>query len=157
MKVYLAARYSRRLELCEYRRRLEGIGFQVTSRWLNGAHQVDRDGLKLGVEGEELVETGSTLEAAELRDLFAREDIQDVQAADLMIAFTEQPRSAGTRGGRHVEAGMALAWGKPLVIIGPRENVFYSLRTVNQFDSLDEAIPLLSLVLGQRYAAQERS
>ena len=39
MKIYLAARYSRREELCGYRSELEAIGHTVTSRWLNGKPQ----------------------------------------------------------------------------------------------------------------------
>lgn len=40
-KIYLAARYTRREELCAYRAELEQAGFTVTSRWLNGDHQID--------------------------------------------------------------------------------------------------------------------
>lgn len=141
--IYLAARYSRRLELCQYRTELQAYGFHVTSRWLNGAHQVDRDGLKLGALGEEYVESGSEENAAKLRDFFATEDMADVKAARRVIAFTEAPRSDASRGGRHVEAGMALAWGIQLWVVGPRENVFYSLSNVRQFDSFDDAMEAL--------------
>lgn len=42
--VYLAARYSRRLELCGYRAQLAEHGIEVPARWLNGSHQLDNDG-----------------------------------------------------------------------------------------------------------------
>jgi nucleoside 2-deoxyribosyltransferase len=147
MKIYLAARYSRRLELCEYRSSLEALGHEVTSRWLNGKHQVDRDGLKLGALGEEYVESGSDEQAAQLRDFFATEDMQDVRSAELMIAFTEQPRADAFRGGRHVEAGMALAWGIPLWVVGPRENVFYSLSSVAQHEAFADVAEKLGSVV----------
>jgi hypothetical protein len=38
MKIYLAARYSRRPEMCRYAQQLENLGYEVTSRWLNGTH-----------------------------------------------------------------------------------------------------------------------
>lgn len=135
MKIYLAARYSRRVELCGYRETLLRSGHIVTSRWLNGEHQLSRDGLKLGAVGEEYVEAGSDQEAAALRQFFAREDMEDVRAADLVIAFTEAPRAETSRGGRHVELGMALAWDKRIFIVGPRENVFCWLPGLVNFDT----------------------
>lgn len=140
MKIYLAARYSRRLELCQYRTELHRQGHIVTSRWLNGAHQISRDGLRLGAEGEEYVETGSDREAAELRAFFASEDMADVRAAELVLAFTENPRAEASRGGRHVELGMALAWEKEVWVIGPRENVFCWLPNVRQYDTVAGAL-----------------
>jgi hypothetical protein len=44
-RVYLAARYSRREELCRYADDLRAIGHTITSRWLDGNHQVDDRGL----------------------------------------------------------------------------------------------------------------
>ena len=37
MKVYLAARYGRRLEMLEVAKRLEATGHEVTSRWIRGS------------------------------------------------------------------------------------------------------------------------
>lgn len=144
MRIYLAARYSRRLELCDYRAELESLGHIVTSRWLNGSHQLDRDGLKIGALGEEYVESGSEARAAELRAFFAGEDMADVHAAELVIAFTEAPRAEASRGGRHVELGLALAWKRPVFIVGPRENVFCWLPEIRHFDSFKLLLPELS-------------
>ena len=144
MKIYLASRYSRRVELCDYRSQLEQLGHSVTSRWLNGKHQLSRDGLRIGAVGEEYVEAGSDREAAELRAFFAEEDMEDVRTADLVIAFTEFPRAKASRGGRHVELGMALAWSKPVYLVGPRENVFCWLPSVQQFSQFDEVIVRLT-------------
>jgi nucleoside 2-deoxyribosyltransferase len=117
VNVYLAGRYSRRLELCEYQAELEVVGHVVTSRWLLGNHQAENDQLHRGADAER----------------FAHEDLDDVRAADVMVAFTEQPRSSNSRGGRHVEFGYALGIGLRVAIVGPRENVFSCL--VDQFDS----------------------
>lgn len=127
MKIYLASRYSRRLELCGYRAQLEASGHVVTSRWLNGNHQVSDSGTPIGDSGESLVEgdDGSTSQrAAQLRSHFAQEDFEDVKACHVLVAFTEPPRSGFSRGGRHVELGIALGLGKQILVIGYRENIF---------------------------------
>ncbi len=123
-RIYLAARYSRRLELCGYREDLAYHGIRVTSHWLDGNHQLSDTGVPIGDTGEALVESGNDVEAANLRVRFAREDIIDVLAADVLIAFTEPPRSSASRGGRHVEFGIALGARMPVIVVGPRENIF---------------------------------
>jgi nucleoside 2-deoxyribosyltransferase len=115
-KIYLAARYSRFQEMQGYRAQLEAIGYEVTSRWINGDHQVDNDALAEARNAE--------------RIRFATEDRADLMAASIVIAFTEEPRKTTTRGGRHVEAGIAIATGKRLIVTGWRENVFYCLPEV---------------------------
>jgi nucleoside 2-deoxyribosyltransferase len=128
VRVYLAARYSRRLELCQYRSQLQAIGYEVTNRWLNGAHQVYLDGEPLGPEQEALIESGKA--SPEIRGRFAAEDWADVTGADIVISFTEPPRSKASRGGRHVELGAALALQKLVIVVGWRENVFCCLPQV---------------------------
>lgn len=118
--VYLAGRYDRREELQGYAARLSQLGFLVTSQWLTGHACAD---------GE--------CTPDELRR-FAREDLVDIDRAGLVVAFTEDPATAGYQsGGRHVELGYALAWGRSVVIVGPRENVFHWLDNVEQFDTFD--------------------
>lgn len=148
MKIYLASRYSRREELCGYRDQLVELGHTITSRWLNGSHQISDEGAPIGDHGEALVEgdDGSTsARAAQLREGFAREDIADVVESDALIAFTEPPRSDKGRGGRHVELGVALGWNclaarhdlrlKQIFIVGYRENIFCWLPVVTFFES----------------------
>lgn len=65
MRIYLASRYSRREELCEYRSQLEAMGHTITSRWLNGNHQVDDKGLSVEASRAE-------------RERFAHEDFADL-------------------------------------------------------------------------------
>lgn len=147
MRIYLAARYSRRLELCGYREQLRSIGHTVDAVWLNGEHQISDHGTPIGESGEALVEgdDGSTTgRAAALRQKFAREDYRDVIMSDLLIAFTEPPRSNASRGGRHVELGIALGTMKRVWIVGPRENIFCWLEDVRQFDTFDDAIKALA-------------
>lgn len=152
MKIYLAARYSRREELCGYREQLRALGHEVTSRWLNGAHQISDGGQPTGDHGEALVEgdarnagdDGSqTARAASLREQFAREDFADVLACDLLIAFTEPPRSNASRGGRHVELGLALGRMKRVWVVGYRENLFCWLEDVRFYEGTDAALAAL--------------
>jgi hypothetical protein len=129
MKIYLAARYSRHKELQEYAKRLEALGCEITSRWIHGNHQVDDRGLSQEADPT-------------LRIRLAREDFNDVDRASMMISFTEEPRGTSSRGGRHVEFGMALASGhSPNVVIGHRENVFHCLPQVQFFPTFDEFLP----------------
>lgn len=140
MKIYLASRYSRREELCGYRTELETLGHTVTSRWLNGKHQISNTGQPIGDTGEALVESDSA-EANELRAHFVTEDCQDVYDADMVVSFTEPPRSAlGNRGGRHVEFGLGVAWNKKMVVVGHRENLFHWLDGVVFFQDWKSAL-----------------
>jgi len=120
MRFYLAARYSRRKELCEYRTILRDFGHEVTSRWLDGDYPTD--------------DQGRSLEAplAERQEV-ATQDLEDLMRASVVVSFTEPPRSTNGRGGRHVEFGLALATGRKCVVIGPRENVFHCLGCVDWF------------------------
>lgn len=143
MVIYLAARYSRRLELCGYREQLRALGHVVQAVWLDGSHQISDTGKPIGEHDESLVEgdDGSqTAQAAALRQKFARDDFHDVGRCDLLIAFTEPPRSNTSRGGRHVELGIALGMGKHVWIVGPRENLFCWLECVRQFDTWEQAL-----------------
>lgn len=151
MRIYLAARYSRRTELCEYRRQLALAGHTVQAQWLDGEHQISNEGTPIGEQGEGLVEgklrPGERLpqdemsdRAAALRQKFARDDFRDVASCELLIAFTEPPRSSNSRGGRHVELGIALGQMKRVWIVGPRENIFCWLDGVRQFDTWGDCL-----------------
>ena len=143
MKIYMAARYSRRLELCGYREKLQELGHEVTSRWLNGTHQITDAGVPIGDQGESLVERdvgGDSPEAAALHQRFAHQNYEDVLAAKLFIGFTEPPRSLHGRGGRHVEMGIALTLMKEIWIIGYRENLFCWHEDVQFFPTFEDVL-----------------
>jgi hypothetical protein len=124
-RVYLAARYSRRAELCGYAEQLRSLGFEVTSRWLAGDHQIDDAGLSVEAKESE-------------RTRFALEDWEDLMRAQVCISFTEAPRSSNSRGGRHVEFGAAMAMDQTCYVVGPRENVFHCLPWVARFDAWED-------------------
>ena len=115
---YLAARYSRREELQGYKAELEALGHTVYGQWLTGAHLATEEDI---------------LHRPELGRDFAVDDLLDICQADTMISFTEPPRSAANRGGRHVEFGIAIAREMNLAVVGPRENVFHCLPDVTVY------------------------
>lgn len=147
MRIYLASRYSRRVELCGYRDQLQKLGLDVQARWLNGEHQLSNEGTPIGENGDALVEDDGTggsgmrdLKSAELRAHFANDDWEDVTQADCVISWTEPPRSSANRGGRHVEFGIALAMGKRCIVIGYRENIFHWLPQVEFYQTWEDAL-----------------
>lgn len=150
-QIYLASRYSRRLELCDYREQLSARGFLVQARWLNGGHQLDHAGAPIGDNGEALVEAGACDRAAALRARFAQDDWEDVCSAEIQINFTEPPRSSANRGGRHVELGIALARGQRVIVVGHRENIFHWLPQIEFFKDWSHALEALSVPRGTRY------
>mgnify|MGYP001576247402 CR=1 FL=1 len=140
MRVYLAARYSRYVEMQDYARVLTDAGYEVASRWIRGDHE-------LRACGES--------EAARWQRQWAMEDWQDVREADIVLSFTESPgeHSGRSRGGRHVEYGLALAWGKRCLVVGDREHVFHWLPEVEYYASWEEALRVLT---GQAPVRAER-
>lgn len=125
MKIYLASRFSRRHEVNAIAQRLKIMGHQIVSRWV----LPDSDHVK---------PVGLSSQAADVeRRRFAMEDFEDVRNCDCMISLMEEPRN-NSRGGRHVEFGMALALRKAVVVIGPRETVFHHLDEVQHYVDVDQ-------------------
>jgi hypothetical protein len=123
MKIYIAARFSRRPEANGLAQVLKGYGHTITSRWVLP-------------DSDHVVATGLSAQAEDAeRQRFALEDVEDVRAADWCISLMDEPRGNG-RGGRHVEFGLALAWGQRLTIIGPRETMFHHLPQVDHFETM---------------------
>lgn len=127
MKIYLASRFSRRHECHTIARLLMSKGHTITSRWVLP-------------ESDHVLPVGISAQAEDSeRRRYAMEDLEDVRACDWCISLMEEPRS-NTRGGRHIEFGIALALGKILTIIGPRETVFHHLDEVEHFDTIEEFV-----------------
>jgi nucleoside 2-deoxyribosyltransferase len=126
VKLYFAARYSRRQEMLLSASQLAGLGITVTSRWILGGHQID-DTDSLGDKAAE-----------DQKSLFAKDDLEDIREADALVAFSEEPRKTNSRGGRHVEFGIAIGLGKPVFVVGYRENIFHCLAGVDFFRTWTE-------------------
>lgn len=113
-KIYLAARYPRRYELIEHADKLIKAGYDITSKWIYGQEE--------GMTYREI----------------AVMDIEDVDAADVVMSFTEIGSPPHVRGGRHVEFGYGLAKGKQCVTIGEWENVFHYYPSVVVYDTVED-------------------
>lgn len=120
MRIYLSSRYSRRIEMFSVAIDLELRGHVITSRWIRGAHTISDSGL-------------SSIDQEKERTRFALEDIEDLYKSDTLITFSEYPHSVNSRGGRHVEFGIALGFVSNIVVVGPRENVFHCLPSIKWF------------------------
>lgn len=136
MRIYLMARYGRRQEMLNVAADLEALGHTVVSRWIRGDHELQ----------DELLNTDPEFRNRE-GARFAQDDLEDLLSANCAIGFTEEPgaRNGRGRGGRHIEAGVALmcahanglflggstglvACGPTrLILVGHKENVFYCI------------------------------
>lgn len=115
MKVYLAAPYAARDSIRDKAAQLKRIGFTVTSTWLQETHEINA-----GTVGPALALNPSETES------HVRTDVKDVLGSDLLVVFTNDTAGvASSSGGRHVETGIAMSKGIPVVVVGQPENIFH--------------------------------
>lgn len=110
LSVYLASRHEDRDEVIQVRKQLIKNGIEVTSRWL----------LEGGVIKTHIVEN-----EREGSEHVLQNDIEDINAASVVVVFSPKKAFGNSTGGRHVEFGYALAKNKILILVGYRENVFH--------------------------------
>ena len=131
MRVYLAAPYSRKTEINQYAAELRAGGIEVTSSWLDEPH-------KPTTQMHELTH--------EEHQQYAIQDVKDVQAANILVFFTD-PTKAIIRAGRHVEFGIAVQRGTPIYVVGEEcENIFHHLPKVIHFKTWKTLRDLLIVV-----------
>lgn len=112
MKIYTAAPWQLRDEARRTAAALIHHGHIVTSRWLQ--------------EGD--IENHET----------AQMDLDDIDAADALLAINPLRYAKIGTGGRHVEFGYALARGKRLFIRGVRSNIFHHHERVHMIELITE-------------------
>lgn len=123
MRVYIAAPYFARDALRNYEFELQARGHESTATWLGASHEIDINAL------------GTAPGASDSYAMdHALQDYEDVSRSDALILVTWD-RAVGmcpvgtvygpNSGGRHVEAGMALAQGIPVIVFGEPENIFH--------------------------------
>lgn len=126
-KYYLAAHYPRIGEMKRVATKLEALGHQITSHWIEGK------------------EEGKTWE--EIADI----DLWDVEFADIVLVFTGPfmlpsgetvPGGAGI--GHAIEFGLAYGLGKDVVVIGPFESPLHRFPKVRQFPTFNKYLKSLA-------------
>jgi nucleoside 2-deoxyribosyltransferase len=121
LKVYVAARFTRKDEVAALAMRIERAGAVVCTDWFLEAesdlHELSDD----------------------VRQSRAERDISHVRNCDILVMLA----GGGARGGRHFEFGFAMALGIPCWIVGEREHIFHWLPWVEVFDSADEMLSAL--------------
>lgn len=108
-----------------YAKELRKCGVEVTSRWLEEPHSPTS---QIGDVSDELMRE------------YAITDLEDIQAADILVFFSVDPKTPTVRGGRHVEFGYALGLKKPILVVGPQENIFHFLPQVQFVNNWDSAL-----------------
>jgi hypothetical protein len=123
MKVYLAATFTERERVRQYKDKLFQLGHEVISSWLDEIARPD------------------FLTEVEFKKKLAFKDIVEVYAADLLIQDTEQ-----SSGGKNVELGVAFGQfhDKLIWTVGPPTNVFQEL-VDRQFVTWEELLKYLAL------------
>lgn len=122
MKLYVAGHNqeeSRTVAVC-----LIEAGHSITSRWLN-------EDFKRTSEYTDLDRTA-----------IACRDVEDVELCDSLVLISSPRRVPG---GKFVEAGVALALGKKVLILGHRENMLLYHTLCHSFDNVEDLIEFLKL------------
>jgi len=120
LRVYLAASYVRRAEARKIKEQLERMAeVRIVSDWM--------------------------VRDPEPSDQCAPKDYQQLHdQAQVLVVLTGDTLS---KGGRHTELGIALAEGKPVLLLGPRErNVFHHLAQVTQCDTVEDVASKLIMM-----------
>jgi len=112
LKVYIASRFPDRDDCLYLKGQLEARGYQVTSTWLTPAD---------GNSANMATLRGKHVECRQR----AIKDIEDIKAADVVVLMSPKKAHRNGTGGRHVECGISIALGKPIILVGERENVFH--------------------------------
>lgn len=130
MNVYLAASFDQQSRMREYAAQLGALNIRVTSRWIRGEHEIT---------------DGELEQHPALAHRYANDDRLDVMASDIFVMFTNLP---STRGGRHVEFGIAVGsrYGARIEtwVVGKRENVFQYWEEVKLFETWEDALAELT-------------
>lgn len=107
VRLYIAAKYSRKQECRILAHALVARGVGTTSRW------------------HDLEVNESEQDSVQLQG-YAERDLADIRAADGLVMLNHDEESVG----RHIELGYALGLGKPVMVVGNTESVFHHLKEV---------------------------
>ena len=128
-RLFIAGPWADREQVQVVGRTLTEAGYIITSRWLSEHTDIPDD----------------TPDREELLLKQAMDDIEDVANADGFVYCNFRMSE-----GKATELGLALAWGKPILLIGPRTcngpgtgNIYLKMPFA-QVDNVDEAVVYLN-------------
>lgn len=123
--IYLASAYERRDEMRDVRNICNRAGHMVCSSWL-----------------DEDFSPEAAIHTYPLKELqwMALRDEQEICKAELLILYP-----GSTRGGSHVEFGIARGQGKRTIVVGEPTNIFHYLTNVEVYPTLEEALKHVQL------------
>lgn len=166
MKIYLASAWSRKEEMQGVANKLEGMGHEVTSRWLFN----EKDQSTLAPLPKDIVASEFESDAREaLHQKHALQDVEDVLRADCIIRFSDADEMAFPlvssklcSGARHFEMGIAYLWDrlasfyeselpgvpKPmhpmiLFVVGGKQNIFDRLPQVMHVETTQRMLNIM--------------
>lgn len=117
MTFYLAGKFRWRLVIRQIATKLKAHGHTINGRWLTG-----HDGPMM---------------SPEVQALYAAEDFEDIDTAEVVVVFQFPVDEPEPSTGRHVELGYALGTGKPVILVGLPTSVFHYANGVTRFSSLE--------------------
>ena len=120
--VAIAASYQHKEKMRAFAKKLEALNWHNISRWI---HRDDDDNDK------------------EAYQQHADDDLSDIYDGKNFILFTEQYPTPD-RNSRLVEMGAALAWGKIVITIGPKETIFCYHEHVINYATEEEFLEALT-------------
>jgi hypothetical protein len=139
LKVYVAARWDDRGDACIAKAILEEHGVYCTSTWLTPHDNQSMDALK--ARGPDVV-------VKEARER-AIKDFDDIREADCLLVLSPRKGFRNATGGKHVETGFALAIGRPIFLMGERENIFHYHPMVRLVGSVADFLKAMEIPLRQ--------
>lgn len=120
MKLYIAAHSQTAAK--SLKERIEEMGHVCTARWIT--------------TDEKFPQGLSAYSCDEKRELVVVDEHDVREAVDGLVLIAEPPGQL-VPGGKHVETGMALAYGYSVFVIGRRENLFHWHPNVKVFEDAD--------------------
>ena len=116
-KLFVAAAWSRRGEVQRIKGILEDLGFECTNRW------------------QDLSDDYDARESALL-------NLHDLHRSEILVLLTD---SDSTTGGYHVEFGLCMARRMPIILVGPRQNIYHHLDLVDRVDTVEHIVQMLDM------------
>lgn len=124
MKVYLAGQWDRRADFPAIAAKIEAAGHTITERWWD--HEDTPQSKYPSNEDDDFLTAR------------AIDDFIGVVKADTLVLM-----QTGKSEGKAVETGIAIAGGKPVILVGTRHNLFHYLPNVHIVESVDAAVEML--------------